>query len=222
MRAMILAAGRGERLRPLTDHTPKPLLPVGGKPLIDYHVEALVVAGVTEVVINVAWLGQQIIDHLGDGATFGANIQYSIEKQPLETGGGILQALPLLGAEPFIVVNADIWSHYPLQDLVATSLADDVLAHLVLVNNPEENPAGDFNLLANGFCTDQQPNFTFSGYRIFSPQLFTGCTAGCFSVIPLLRAAMKQNRVTGELFAGEWMDIGTAERLSALNLKNCS
>jgi MurNAc alpha-1-phosphate uridylyltransferase len=217
MRAMILAAGRGKRLRPLTDDKPKPLIEVGGKPLIVYHIESLVAAGVTELVINVAWLGQQIIDYLGDGATFGASIQYSVEEQALDTGGGIFQALPMLGEAPFIVVNADVWSDYPVVALMDRQLPDGCLAHLVLVNNPVENPDGDFKLSSDGFCLDRQPGFTFSGFRVFSPKLFLGCQQGCFSVVPLLRQAMDRGLISGELFDGQWVDVGTPERLNLLN-----
>ncbi|MFQ3324971.1 MAG: MurNAc alpha-1-phosphate uridylyltransferase [Pseudomonadales bacterium] len=217
MRAMILAAGRGKRLRPLTDDKPKPLIEVGGKPLIVYHIESLVAAGVTELVINVAWLGQQIIDYLGDGAIFGASIQYSVEAEALDTGGGIFQALPMLGNEPFIVVNADIWSTYPLARLLAKDLPDGGLAHLVLVNNPAENPGGDFSLSSDGFCLNQQPGYTFSGFRVFSPKLFIACQQGCFSVVPLLRQAMDSGLISGELFDGQWVDVGTPERLNLLN-----
>jgi MurNAc alpha-1-phosphate uridylyltransferase len=217
MRAMILAAGRGKRLRPLTDEKPKPLIEVGGKPLIVHHIDALVAAGVTELVINVAWLGQQIIDYLGDGAIFGASIQYSVEEQALDTGGGIFQALPMLGDAPFIVVNADVWSDYPVAALMDRQLADGCLAHLVLVNNPVENPDGDFNLSSDGFCLDRKPGFTFSGFRVFSPKLFLGCQQGCFSVVPLLRQAIADSVVTGELFGGQWVDVGTPERLNLLN-----
>jgi|TARA_B110000902_G_scaffold267043_1_gene357783 MurNAc alpha-1-phosphate uridylyltransferase len=217
MRAMILAAGRGKRLRPLTDEKPKPLIEVGGKPLIVHHIDALVAAGVTELVINVAWLGQQIIDYLGDGATFGASIQYSVEEQALDTGGGIFQALPMLGEAPFIVVNADVWSDYPVAALMDRQLPDGCLAHLVLVNNPVENPDGDFKLSSDGFCLDRQPGFTFSGFRVFSPKLFLGCQQGCFSVVPLLRQAMDRGLISGELFDGQWVDVGTPERLNLLN-----
>jgi MurNAc alpha-1-phosphate uridylyltransferase len=217
MRAMILAAGRGKRLRPLTDENPKPLIEVGGKPLIVHHIDALVAAGVTELVINVAWLGQQIIDYLGDGATFGASIQYSVEEQALDTGGGIFQALPMLDEAPFIVVNADVWSDYPVAALIDRQLPDGCLAHLVLVNNPVENPDGDFKLSSDGFCLDRQPGFTFSGFRVFSPKLFLGCQQGCFSVVPLLRQAMDSGLISGELFDGQWVDVGTPERLNLLN-----
>ena len=217
MRAMILAAGRGKRLRPLTDDKPKPLIEVGGKPLIVHHIEALVAAGVTELVINVAWLGQKIIDYLGDGAKFGAIIQYSVEEQALETGGGIFQALPLLGDAPFIAVNADIWSDYPVAALVDKRLAPNCLAHLVLVNNPAENLSGDFSLSSDGFCLDQKPGYTFSGFRIFSPKLFDDCQQGCFSVVPLMRQAIAHKLITGELFGGRWVDVGTPERLNLLN-----
>ena len=217
MRAMILAAGRGKRLRPLTDDKPKPLIEVGGKPLIVHHIQALVAAGVTELVINVAWLGQQIIDYLGDGAKFGAVIQYSVEEQALETGGGIFQALSMLGNAPFIAVNADIWSDYPIATLVDKKLPNNCLAHLVLVNNPAENLSGDFSLSSDGFCVDKKPGYTFSGFRVFSPKLFDGCQQSCLSVVPLMRQAIADRLVTGELFGGRWVDVGTPERLNLLN-----
>ncbi len=216
MRAMILAAGRGKRLRPITDITPKPLVQVGGKPLIQYHIEALVLAGVTDIVVNVAWLAEQLIDFLGDGSQFGASIQVVEEAQALETGGGIFNALPLLGDEPFIVVNADVWSDYPIANLLAVEFSSEQLAHLVLIDNPAENRDGDFSVGDNGFCVDE-PGLTFSGYRVFSPKLFGGSEAGYFSVVPLLKKAMAQSLVTAEYYTGQWVDVGTAERLEQLN-----
>ncbi len=213
MRAMILAAGKGERLRPLTLHTPKPLVRAGGVPLIEYHVRALARAGFTELVVNHAWLGQQIEDYLGDGARFGVRIQYSAEGEPLETGGGIFRALPLLGDEPFLVVNGDIWTGCDFAAL-RRPLAD--LAHLLLVDNPGHNSRGDFTL-ENGRVRDAcegDASLTYSGMALLHPRLFDGCSAGAFKLAPLLRAAMAEGRVSGEHFHGRWVDVGTHERLA--------
>ncbi|AIR89126.1 N-acetylmuramate alpha-1-phosphate uridylyltransferase MurU [Pseudomonas cremoricolorata] len=213
MKAMILAAGKGERMRPLTLHTPKPLLPVAGQPLIEYHLRALAAAGITEVVINHAWLGQQVEDHLGDGSRFGLRIAYSPEGEPLETGGGIFQALPLLGSAPFVLVNGDIWTDY---DFTALPSALDGLAHLVLVDNPGHHCAGDFRLDHGQVCDgDQQGDtLTFSGISVLDPALFEGCQAGAFKLAPLLRQAMAVGKVSGEHYAGRWVDVGTQERLA--------
>ncbi len=213
MKAMILAAGKGERMRPLTLTTPKPLVQVGGVPLIEYHLKALAAAGFTEVVINHAWLGQQIEDHLGDGSRFGLTIQYSPEGEPLETGGGIFRALPLLGDEAFVVVNGDIWTDYDF-----TRLRQPIagLAHLVLADNPDHHRKGDFTL-AGGQVQDAQPDaptLTYSGIAVLHPQLFAGCTEGAFKLAPLLREAMAQGRVSGERLPGQWVDVGTHERLA--------
>lgn len=213
MKAMILAAGKGERLRPLTLHTPKPLVRVGGVPLIEYHLQALAAAGFTEIVINHAWLGQQIEDHLGDGSRFGVSIRYSAEGEPLETGGGIFKALPLLGDKPFAVVNGDIWTDYSFAGL-RTPLTG--LAHLVLVDNPAHHPTGDF-CLAGTQVLDAQPGsdtLTYSGIAVLSPELFEGAEAGAFKLAPLLRNAMAAGRVTGERLQGHWVDVGTHERLA--------
>lgn len=213
MKAMILAAGKGERLRPLTLHTPKPLVPVAGVPLIEYHLRALAAAGITEVVINHAWLGQQIEDHLGDGARFGVHIRYSAENEPLETGGGIFRALPLLGSEPFVLVNGDIWTDYRFTALPA-SLAG--LAHLVLVDNPAHHPEGDF-VLQHGQVFGSNPglpSLTYSGLAVLNPQLFAGCVEGAFKLAPLLRQAMDAGQVSGEHYQGHWVDVGTHERLA--------
>ena len=213
MKAMILAAGKGERMRPLTLTTPKPLVRVGGVPLIEYHLKALAMAGFTEVVINHAWLGQQIEDHLGDGSRFGLTIQYSPEGEPLETGGGIFRALPLLGDQAFVVVNGDIWADYDFTRL-RQPLAG--LAHLVLVDNPDHHPSGDFTL-ADGQVCDAVPDaatLTYSGIAVLHPQLFAGCTDGAFKLAPLLREAMAQGRVSGERLHGQWVDVGTHERLA--------
>ena len=217
MRAMILAAGRGERMRPLTDSIPKPLLEVNGKPLIQYHVENLVRSGMTSIVINHARLGAQIERYLGDGSRFGADITYSPEGDlPLETGGGIFNALPLLGTDPFVVVNADIWTDFPFHTLPPQPTH---LAHLVLVPNPPYNPGGDFSLAGTQAGVIGTPLYTFSGIAVYRPELFTGCKRGAFSLAPLLRIATARQQVTGELYDGDWMDIGTAERLDELRRK---
>ncbi|NWL75885.1 mannose-1-phosphate guanylyltransferase [Pseudomonas taiwanensis] len=213
MKAMILAAGKGERMRPLTLHTPKPLVRAAGTPLIEFHLQALVKAGFNELVINHAWLGQQIEDHLGDGARFGLSIRYSAEGEPLETGGGIFQALPLLGDEPFLIVNGDVWTDFEFSHLRRPL---DGLAHLVLVDNPTHHPHGDF-VLENGRVRDAvagEPSLTYSGIAVLHPRLFEGCQAGAFKLAPLLRQAMAAGRVTGERFAGRWVDVGTHERLA--------
>ena len=213
MKAMILAAGKGERLRPLTLHTPKPLVRAAGVPLIEYHLRALAAAGFSELVINHAWLGQQIEDHLGDGSRFGVSIRYSPEGEPLVTGGGIFKALPLLGDEPFLVVNGDIFTDYAFAQL-RKPLAG--LAHLVLVDNPAHHPQGDF-LLTGGQVSDGQgagERLTYSGLAVLSPQLFEGCEPGAFKLAPLLRQAMARGLVSGERHAGRWIDVGTHERLA--------
>lgn len=214
MKAMILAAGKGERLRPLTLHTPKPLVRAAGVPLIEYHVRALAAAGFRELVINHAWLGAQIEDYLGDGERFGVSIAYSAEGEPLETGGGIFRALPLLGDEPFLVVNGDIWTDYPFAGLRRPLSG---LAHLVLVDNPAHHPGGDFRLLEDGRITDAADGLdrlTYSGIAVLAPALFAGCRPGAFKLAPLLRQAMADGRVGGERFAGRWVDVGTHERLA--------
>ncbi|MCB2263480.1 MAG: nucleotidyltransferase family protein [Candidatus Thiosymbion ectosymbiont of Robbea hypermnestra] len=212
--AMILAAGRGERMRPLTDHTPKPLLRAGGKPLILYHIERLVAAGVREIVINHAHLGQCIEAALGDGSRWGARVRYSPEAEALETGGGIFQALPLLDGGPFLVVNGDIWTELAFARL---RLADGLLAHLVLVDNPPHHPAGDFALAQGRVSARGVPRYTYSGVGVYHPELFRGCTAGAFPLAPLLRTAMARDLVSGERYPGRWLDIGTPERLQALD-----
>jgi MurNAc alpha-1-phosphate uridylyltransferase len=212
MKAMILAAGRGERLRPLTDITPKPLLEVRGKPLIVYHLEALARAGFTDVVINLSWLGEQIRSRLGDGADFGVNIEYSEEMQALETAGGIRQALPLL-SERFIVVNADVFTDY---DFAALRTADSA-AHLVLVDNPQHNDRGDFSLDQDSVGNNGCSRHTFSGIAQYHRSFFEGLGPGKLALAPLLRAAADTGQVSGELFKGLWIDIGTVERLAQLN-----
>jgi MurNAc alpha-1-phosphate uridylyltransferase len=212
MKAMILAAGRGERLRPLTDSTPKPLLEVRGKPLIVYHLEALHKAGFNEIVINLSWLGEQIQTRLGDGSAFGVSIEYSEEVDARETAGGILQALPLLG-ERFVVINGDVFTDY---DFAALPAADH-LVHLVLVENPPHNNAGDFSLDGVVVGNEGSPRYTFSGIAQYHRSFFDGLAPGKQALAPLLRSAAARGQVIGELFHGDWVDIGTAERLRGLN-----
>ncbi len=215
MRAMILAAGRGERMRPLTDHTPKPLLQVGGKPLIEYHLERLCVAGITEIVINIAWLGAQLRNALGDGSRYGVHIAYSDEGDyALETGGGIFEALPLLGREPFIVVSGDVWVDYPYADL-AMKLAANDLAHLVLVPNPDFHPRGDFGLQQDRVTGPGEPSFTYANIGIYRRELFVGCQSGRFALAPLLYKSI--GRLGGELFTGRWHNLGNPEQLGVLD-----
>lgn len=225
MKAMILAAGRGERMRPLTDTIPKPLLKVAGKCLIEYHIEALVKAGITELIINHAWLGEKIEAQLEDGQQYGVSIHYSREAQALETAGGIKKALPLLGDEPFIVVNGDVFTDYSFTHL--TRLKSEQPAHLVLVENPEHNTGGDFYCL-NQQVFDQLPDeqsqikvkrYTFSGIARYHPKFFHDMEQGKQALAPMLRAAMARQQVSGEIHYGHWLDIGTPERLQALNDK---
>ncbi len=214
---MILAAGRGERMRPLTDHTPKPLLTVGGRHLIEYHIRALAAAGFRELVINHAHLGRQIEGALGNGRRFDVDIVYSPEPEnALETGGGIFNALPLLGAGPFPVVNGDIWTDF---DFTRLRREPEGLAHLVLVDNPPHHPAGDFALRDGSLSRATGQRLTFSGIGIYRPELFADCRPGAFPLGPLLRAAMDNNAVTGEHFHGAWTDVGTPERLAQLDAR---
>ena len=215
MKAMILAAGRGERMKPLTDDTPKPLLEAGGKALIVHTLEKLVAEGFSDIVINYAHLGEQIRDVLGDGSFWSTRIQYSPEpSDALETGGGIYRALSLLGDNPFLVVNGDIWTDYPFSKL---SKKPDGLAHLVLVDNPEHHQQGDFVLQGSNICVDDGSKLTFSGIGVYSPRLFADCKPGSFPLAPLLISAIQHNKVSGEYYRGQWMDIGTPERLQALH-----
>ncbi len=217
MKAMILAAGRGERMRPLTDHTPKPLLEAGGRRLIEYHLQALAQAGICEIVINHAHLGRQIEDFLGDGSRYGVQIHYSPEDgRPLETGGGIFHALPLLGPEPFLVVNGDIWSDYPFARLPRQPTG---LAHLVLVPNPPFHEDGDFTLEQGRVGNGETTRLTFSGIAVYHPRLFKECRGGAFPLAPLLRQAADAGQVSGEHFAGQWLDVGTPQRLATLRAK---
>lgn len=217
MKAMILAAGRGERMRPLTDHTPKPLLEAGCKPLILWHIERLAAAGFRELVINHAHLGMQIEAALGNGAQFGVSIRYSAEVEALETAGGIAQAMPLLGDAPFLVVNGDVYTDYDFTRL-RNRLSDDLLAWLVLVDNPAHNGKGDFALDGGKVVEQGDTLFTFSGIGIYRPELFASIARGSKAKLaPLLREAMRSGKVGGEHFAGRWLDIGTPERLAELD-----
>lgn len=216
MKAMILAAGRGERMRPLTDHTPKPLLPVAGKPLIEHTINQLVSAGFTDIVINHAHLGQQIEDKLGNGKNLGAVIAYSPEGgQALETAGGIINALPLLGKETFLVVNGDIATDFPFAGLKEITVE---LAHIVLIDNPPHHTQGDFSLDSSGNVTENDSHrFTFSGIGLYHPDLFSKTPPGKSKLAPLLREAIAAKKVTGQHYPGFWMDVGTPERLEELD-----
>jgi MurNAc alpha-1-phosphate uridylyltransferase len=215
MKAMILAAGRGERMRPLTDHTPKPLLKVGGKSLIVWHIERLAAAGFKDVVINHAHLGEQIEVALGNGSQWGVRIQYSPEKIALETAGGIANAMPLLGNSPFLVVNGDVYTDI---DFGALRLAPPNLAHLVMVNNPPQHAAGDFTLCNGKLSVEGTEKLTFSGVGVYEPSLFAGIVRGeAAKLAPLLKVAMAQGLVSGTHHQGAWHDIGTPERLQALD-----
>lgn len=226
MRAMILAAGRGERMRPLTDATPKPLLQVGGKPLIVWHIERLARAGITQLVINHAWLGSQIEARLLDGSQYGVKITYSPEPTPLETAGGIAQALNLLGPDPFLVINGDIWCDWDPGQAQAIAQAlnqQKKLAWLLLTDNPIHNPKGDFTIDAFNNATDARtgtsPNtLTFTGIGVYQPGLFAGLEKSQPAPLaPLLRLAMLKNQVGAEHYNGQWVDVGTPERLELLD-----
>jgi MurNAc alpha-1-phosphate uridylyltransferase len=221
MKAMILAAGRGERMRPLTDATPKPLLKVAGKPLIVWVIERLKRAGVIDLVVNVSHLAEQIKNALGNGAALGVSIAYSFEYEPLETAGGIAWALPQLNNEPFLVVNSDVYSDYDFSGLTqrAQALSADHLAHLVLVNNPEHHPQGDFGL-RDGVLTTDSARLTFSGLGIYHPALFAGIVRGEKARLAAqLAKPIAEHRVSGEHFHGEWNDVGTPQRLADLDLR---
>jgi len=219
VKAMILAAGRGERMRPLTDETPKPLLAIGGQSLIERHLRALGRAGVQEVVVNLSWLGHLIRDALGNGSRFGLSIQYSDEGPvPLETAGGIFRALPMLGPEPFIVVNGDIFTDFPFTTLRLPAAA---AAHLVLVDNPPHHPRGDFGLKDGQVHVQGEPMYTFSGIAIYRPGFFEGSAPGRFPLLPLFRRAIAMRALSGELYAGQWSDVGTSQRLAELQALPC-
>jgi MurNAc alpha-1-phosphate uridylyltransferase len=213
MKAMILAAGRGERLRPLTDHTPKPLLMAGGKPLIGHLLQALAAAGFSEAVVNLAHLGERLREALGEGAAYGIKLHYSEEPEgALETAGGIRQALPLLGEEPFLVVNGDIATDFPFAGLRGQPAG---LAHLVLVPNPPHKAQGDFRLAQGMLSADgADGGHTFAGIGVYRPELFAGLAPGRAPLAPLLRAAMAAGQISGELYPGFWLDVGTPERLA--------
>ncbi|AWL29157.1 nucleotidyltransferase family protein [Acinetobacter defluvii] len=222
MKAMILAAGLGNRMRPLTLYKPKPLLEVGGKALIVWHIEKLKNIGVTEIVINSAWLADILIGTLGDGSQFGVTIRWTREDEGLETAGGIINALPLLGDDPFILLNGDVWTTFDFASLLDVKLGED-LAHLVFVENPSQHPNGDFTL-ANGraytFDQDVQgENLTFSGISVIDPKMFNGLEQGKRPLAPLLKQGMLDAKVSAEKMAAAWVDVGTPERLSALDLQ---
>jgi MurNAc alpha-1-phosphate uridylyltransferase len=220
MRALILAAGKGERMRPLTLVKPKPLLEVCGTTLIEHHIINLKKAGFEELVINTSWLSQQILQKLGSGNQYGVKIRYSFEgPEPLETGGGMYKALSLLGDKPFLVVNGDIKTDFDFKKL---DHSHDSLAHLVLVTNPEHNLKGDFAIDEQHKLSfiNNRDKFTYSGIGIYNPRLFSNCTSGTYSVIPILKNAMEKQLISGELYTGEWDDIGTIDRLTKINL-NC-
>lgn len=217
MKAIVLAAGRGERMRPITDNMPKPLVPVAGKPLIVYHLESLARAGIRDIVINLSYLGSQISAVLGDGSQFGVRIAYSDEGPvALETGGGIFNALPLLAPEPFLVVNGDIWTDFDFSDV---SLDPGSHARLVLVPNPPQLPRGDFGLENEYVIETERDRYTYSGIGVYSPGFFQGCTAGKFPLLPLLKRAIAGHRLRGQVYRGDWSDIGSSERLAALEAR---
>jgi MurNAc alpha-1-phosphate uridylyltransferase len=221
MKAMVLAAGRGERLRPITDTLPKPLVQVAGKPLIVYHLEALARAGVRDVVINLSWLADKIRTALRDGSEFGVRITYTDEGPvALETGGGIFNAIQLLGPGPFLVVNGDTFTDIDFGALQAKAEPDTragALARLVLVPNPTQHPAGDFGLEGEQVVERQTGRFTYSGVGVYRPELFEGCAAGKFPLAPLLKRAIAAGRLRGQLHEGEWCDVGTPQRLAELD-----
>lgn len=219
MKAMILAAGLGQRMRPLTLHTPKPLLCVGNKPLIVWHIENLKRAGITEIVINTAWLAHELHHALGDGSQLGVHISWSDETEGLETAGGIIRALPLLGDEPFVLVNGDIWTTHNFSTLAEIDLAQQ-LGHLVLVDNPIQHPMGDFILQdALAYSKEQMTGdaLTYSGIAVFSPKLFAGYADGKRPLAPILKQAMQQGLISAEKSTQKWVDVGTPERLADLD-----
>lgn len=221
MKAMILAAGLGQRMRPLTDTLPKPLLAVGGKPLLQYHLEALANCGVKDVIINLAYLGDKIREFVGDGSRFGLHVSYSPEPEPLETAGALLHAMSLLGDEPFLLINGDVWSDYPLQQLCQHTLSPDVDAHLVLVSNPDFHPKGDFAINAQGLLTNDeaQSKHTFAGISLIKPQFISEYPQARrkFPLVEVLRYGIAQQRISAEIYRGHWSDVGTPERLYNLD-----
>lgn len=214
MKAMILAAGRGERLRPLTDHTPKPLIQLDAYCLLEHHLQKLKQAGFTDIIINTAWLAEKIHNKIGDGRKYQLNIQYSDEGTALETGGGIKNALPLLGDDPFLVINGDTWCDYPLEKLRQFQLNHE--AHLVLVDNPEHNLPGDFSIENKLLSNSIHNRYTFSGIGIYSKAFFHGITKKSFALAPLFRTKADEKKISAELFQGHWFDVGTLERLEQM------
>jgi N-acetyl-alpha-D-muramate 1-phosphate uridylyltransferase len=216
--AMLLAAGRGERLRPITDTLPKPLVAVAGKPLIAYHLEALARAEIRSVVINLSWLGEKIRAALGDGSRYGVRIAYSEEGPvPLETGGGIHRALALLGPDPFLVVNSDVWTDMDFSRIL--TLEEGADARLLLAPNPPHHPRGDFGLEGDFVVEREADRFTYTGIGMYRPELFAGCAPGKFPLLPLLKRAIAARRLRGEVYRGEWLDIGSPERLAWLDAR---
>lgn len=220
-KAMILAAGLGQRMRPLTDNLPKPMLSAGGKPLLQHHLEALAKIGVSEVIINLAYLGDKIRAFVGNGERFGLKVSYSEEPEPLETAGALLHALPLLGDEPFILINGDVWTDYPLATLEGYSLEADEDAHLVLVANPKFHPNGDFSPNHQGRLENNPdlPKFTFAGISLIHPRLISTYPEqrNKFPLGEVLRYGLTQKRISAEVYAGNWSDVGTPERLAQLD-----
>ena len=215
MIAMILAAGHGERLRPLTETTPKALVEVRGRSLLERHLDSLKAAGIETVVINLGWLGEMIADRIGSGHAYGLNVVYSQEGENiLETGGGIHRALPMLGREPFLVVNADVYTDMPLPP---AGLAETDVGHLVLVPRPAHKPQGDFDLQDGRVCESRNAAHTFSGVAVYRPEFFAGCEPGRFPLAPMLKAAAREGRLAGSLYEGLWEDVGAPERLADLN-----
>ena len=215
MKAMVLAAGRGERMRPLTDTTPKPLIMLDQYRLIEYHLLNLARSGFTDIVINVAWLGEQIIETIGSGEQYNLNITYSNEgEQALETGGGIFNALPLLGDEPFLVVNGDVWTDYPFEQLYNFKLKDR--AHLIMVNNPEHNLQGDFFIESDRLVESGNTKFTYSGVGVYAKAFFENCKTGKFPLAPMIRNFITRDEISAELYQGKWIDVGTVDRLEKL------
>lgn len=224
MKAMILAAGLGQRMRPLTDHLPKPLLPAGGKPLLDYHLENIAQAGIRDVIINLAYLGEKIRTHVSDGSRFGLQVSYSPEPEPLETGGAILHALELLGDEPFLLINGDVWCDIALDKFTQLPLPDNQLGHLLLVPNPDFHPQGDFALADNGYLIeDPEKNhsqrFTFAGISLLKPALIANYPdkRQKFPLVETLRLAIHHRQLSADVYKGHWSDVGTPQRLQQLD-----
>jgi len=222
MKAMILAAGYGKRLQPLTAKTPKPMLLVAGKPLLQHHIERLAAVGISELVINTSWLAEQIEDYFGDGKDYGVKISWSRESEPLETGGGITKALPFLGEQPFLLINGDIWTDFPLLSAVDCQLSLDQSAWLLLVENPDHNIKGDFGLADGLVSYRPKLTFTFSGVSVIRPQLiyrYAKKIVGqeCFPLRDVLRPAIEQQQIAGSVYRGQWCDVGTLARYRQLN-----